>query len=145
VKTLIVAVVASLAAAVGEVLVSQGMKGFGERDWSRPSEWLDLVLVILRNPYVLTGVVFLAVFFLLFLAALTWADVSYLSPLTALTYVFTAVLARMALGEELSWRRWLGTLIVVAGVMLISLDAPATKGLYGGVEPGSQHAARSRT
>jgi drug/metabolite transporter (DMT)-like permease len=138
-KTLIVAVVASLSAAVGDVLVSQGMKRFGERDWSRPSEWLNLVLEIQRNPTVLLGVVFMAGFFFLFLAALSWADVSYLTPLTALTFVFTTVLAKLALGEEMSWRRWLGTLIVMVGVVLISLDAPATKGLYGHADPAPHH------
>ena len=65
-KTVIVAVLASLSAAVGEVLVSQGMKRFGERNWSRPSEWLDLVFEIVRNPLVLAGVVFMAGFFFLF-------------------------------------------------------------------------------
>ena len=136
-KTVTVVVLASLANAVGEVLVSQGMKRFGERDWSQPSEWLELVLVVLRNPRVLAGVAFMAGFFYLFLAALTWADLSYLNPLTATTYVFTAVFARMFLGEELSWRRWVGTIIVVAGVALISLDTPATKGLYTRVAPHS--------
>ncbi len=145
-KTVIVVVLASLANAVGEVLVSQGMKRFGERDWSQPSEWLELLLVVLRSPRVLAGVAFMAGFFYLFLAALTWADLSYLNPLTATTYVFTAAFARLFLGEELSWRRWVGTIIVVAGVALISLDTPATKGLYGRVDPPSmrQGASSSR-
>ncbi len=142
-KTVIVIVLASLVAAVGEVLVSEGMKRFGERDWSRPSEWLNLILEIPRNPHVLIGVIFLAGFFFLFLAALSWADVSYVSPLTALSYLFTTILARAALGEEVSWRRWLGTLIVVVGVFLVSLDAPTTAGLYGPADPSAPPPARS--
>ncbi len=134
-KTVIVVLLASLANAVGDVLVSQGMKRFGERDWTEPSEWLALVLVVLRSPRVLVGVAFMAAFFYVFLATLTWADLSYLNPLTAMTYIFTALLSRMFLGEEISWRRWLGTLVVVAGIALISVDPPATRGARGPADP----------
>lgn len=133
-RTVVVAVVASLSASVGEVLVSQGMKTFGERDWSRPSEWLALVLVVLRNPQVLAGVVFMAGFFFLFLAALTWSDLSFFNPLTALSYVFTAILCHIALGEDVSWRRWLGTLVVMVGVVLITSDA-ANRAVVPGSDP----------
>ena len=63
-KTFIVLFLAALSGAVAETLFSYGMRSFGAMEWSRPSRWLDLILVVARNPHVLLGVVFAAGFFL---------------------------------------------------------------------------------
>ena len=115
-------VFAALSGAVAETLFSYGMKSFGAMDWSKPSRWLDLLLVVPRDPHVLAGVVFAAGFFFLYLTALSWADLSYAMPITALSYIFAAVFARVFLGEQLSWHRWVGSLLIVAGIALVVLE-----------------------
>lgn len=121
-KTYVVLVLAALSGAIGETFFSYGMRRFGPMDWSNPSRWLDLLLVVARNAHVLTGVVFAAGFFFLYLAALSWVDLSFAMPLTALSFVFAAVLSRFILGEQVSWHRWVGTIVIVAGVTLVALD-----------------------
>ena len=121
-KTYVVLVLAALCGAIGELFFSYGMRRFGEMDWSNPSRWLDLLLVVPRNPYVLTGVVFASGFFFLYLTALSWVDLSFAMPLTALSFVFAAVMSRFVLGEQVSWHRWVGTIIIVAGVSLVAMD-----------------------
>ncbi|MGH9868473.1 MAG: EamA family transporter [Candidatus Polarisedimenticolia bacterium] len=118
-KTFVVLAFAALSGAIAETLFSYGMRSFGEMDWSKPSRWLDMLLVVPRNPYVLIGVVFAAGFFFLYLTALSWADLSYAMPVTALSFVFAAVFARVFLGEHVSWHRWAGTVLVVAGIALV--------------------------
>jgi len=122
VKTFIVLVLASLSGAVAETLFSRGMRSFGAMDWSSPSRWADLLLVVARNPHVLVGVFFAAGFFFLYLAALSSADLSYAMPVTALSLLFAAFLARAFLGEQISWIRWLGTLLIVTGIVLVVLE-----------------------
>jgi drug/metabolite transporter (DMT)-like permease len=122
VKTLVVLVFAALAGAVAETLFSYGMRSFGEMDWSKPSRWIDLILVVPRNPTILIGVIFAAGFFFLYLTALSWADLSYAMPITALSFLFAAFFARIFLREDISWRRWVGILLIVAGVMLVALE-----------------------
>lgn len=121
-KTYVVLVLAALSGAVGETFFSYGMRRFGEMDVSSPARWLELLLVVPRNMHVLTGVVFAAGFFFLYLTALSWVDLSFAMPLTALSFVFATLLSRFMLGEQVSWHRWVGTIIIVAGVSLVALD-----------------------
>ncbi len=121
-KTFIVILLATLSAAIGESLLSYGMKRNGEINLAVPSQWGQLVLSVIRNPYVLAGVIFLAVFFFLYLAALSWADLSFVMPLTAMSYIFAALLAKFALKEDLSWFRWAGTIVITLGIILVALD-----------------------
>jgi len=122
VRTFVVLVFAALSGAVAETLFSYGMRSFGEMDWSKPSRWIDLLLVVPRNPHVLVGVIFAAGFFFLYLTALSWADLSYAMPITALSFLFAAIFARVFLGEQVSWHRWVGTALIVAGIMLVVLE-----------------------
>jgi drug/metabolite transporter (DMT)-like permease len=112
VRTLVVLVFAALSGAVAETLFSYGMRSFGEMDWSKPSRWIDLLLVVPRNPHVLV----------LYLTALSWADLSYAMPITSLSFLFAAIFARVFLGEQVSWYRWAGTALIVAGIMLVVLE-----------------------
>jgi drug/metabolite transporter (DMT)-like permease len=121
-KTFIVLFLATLSAAIGEVLMSYGMKRGGEIDLTVPSQWVGLILSVVRNPYVLMGVVLLAIFFFLYLASLSWADISFVMPLTAMSYIFATVLAKFALKEDVSWFRWIGTAIIVVGIIVVALD-----------------------
>ncbi len=122
VKTYIVILLATLSAAIGETLLSYGMKKGGQVDLCSPSQWACLVLSVVRNPYVFAGVVFLAFFFFLYLAALSWADLSFVMPLTAMSYIFAALLAKFVLREEVTWFRWVGTAVITAGIILITFD-----------------------
>lgn len=48
-------------------------------------------------------------------------DLSVVLPLTALTYVWTLVIARLVLGELLTWRKVMGVALILVGVVLISV------------------------
>src|SRR5208337_2891724 len=121
--TFIVILLETLSAAIGESLLSYGMKRNGQVNLAIPSQWGGLILSVIRNPYVLAGVVFLAFFFFLYLAALSWADLSFVMPLTAVSYIFAALLARFVLKEDLSWFRWVGTIVITLGIILVALDS----------------------
>lgn len=48
-------------------------------------------------------------------------DLSVVLPLTALTYVWTLGIARLVLGELLTWRKVLGVALILVGIVLISV------------------------
>jgi transporter family protein len=137
VKTFIVIFLATLSAAIGETLLSYGMKKNGQIDLSVPSQYGHLILSVIRNPYVFIGVVFLAFFFFLYLAALSWDDLSFVMPLTAMSYIFVALLARFVLREEISLFRWAGTVIITLGILFIVFDGRQRSGARG--MAGYQH------
>ncbi|MFA5072994.1 MAG: EamA family transporter [Nitrospirota bacterium] len=120
----IVVIIAAFSAAVGDSFLSFGMKRHESMNMTDPSHWFSLIFSVIKNPYVFMGVCFLAVFFFLYLAALSWADLSFVLPLTALSYLFAVVLAKYFLNEDVSWYRWIGTVVIVVGVALVALDKP---------------------
>jgi drug/metabolite transporter (DMT)-like permease len=115
VRVVMVILFATLLVAVGEVFLSAGMKqvGKGGHDGFR------MVLAALSNPLVWGGFVLSASFFGLYLLTLSWADISFVMPFTALSYFFVAVMAKHVLHEPVSMTRWIGTLLIVFGVMVV--------------------------
>jgi drug/metabolite transporter (DMT)-like permease len=76
---------------------------------------------------------------------LSWADLSYVVPVTAVGYVLVALVGRWLLNEQISARRWTGIGLIVAGVSLVSWgSAPQTARRHAGErEPaGAREAAR---
>jgi drug/metabolite transporter (DMT)-like permease len=124
-KTYIVVLAAALSAAIGESLLSFGMRKHGPMNVADPSQWFALIVSLVRDPWLALGVLFLAVFFFLYLAALSWADLSFVLPLTAVSYLFAALLAKFFLKEEVSWFRWAGTIVIVIGIALVALGGKA--------------------
>ena len=127
-KTVAVISFAALCAAVGEAFIAKGMKQMG--DASALGLWKSLPHF--ANPWVIAGVVLTAVFFVFFSWSLSWADLSFVQPLTALSFVFGVLIARWWLGETVSWWRWVGVAVIIAGVTLVSYDpspltAPASR------------------
>lgn len=117
-KTILLVVVATVCAAVGETFLSHGMRRIA---LAKPGI-VDWFVMVGTNVWVLTGVACLCGFFFLYLVALSRADLSFVMPLTALSYLFAAVLARVFLNEHISWLRWTGIVVIVAGIVLIALE-----------------------
>jgi drug/metabolite transporter (DMT)-like permease len=107
--------------ATGEVLVAKSMRQLGEISTLRLVELLKLGWRVLTNKLFVIGFVLLTVNFLVFLVLLSIADLSLVMPLTALGFVVKTFGAKIFLGESISRERLIGTLLVCAGVALISL------------------------
>jgi drug/metabolite transporter (DMT)-like permease len=62
----------------------------------------------------------LTFFFIAYLSALSWADLTYVLPATAIGYVVLALGARFWLHEQIPLTRWIGILMIVAGVGFVA-------------------------
>jgi uncharacterized membrane protein len=114
-KYLILAAVA-IFASCGDVCLARGMRDFGA---VTTANWQELFAFVL-NPWVLTGIGLLLLFFCSYLSALSWADLTYVLPATALSYVLTALVAKLFLNEHVTVSRWLGIALITAGVGLVA-------------------------
>jgi drug/metabolite transporter (DMT)-like permease len=119
-KVLMTMTVAAAAAAVGQIFVRQGMQQIGSLDAYAPLAVIGYFGRALANPYVVAGTALNAVFYFLFLASLSWADVTVVLPMTALEFGMAAALAVLILGEAVPTLRWAGIALVVLGVVLIT-------------------------
>jgi ceramide glucosyltransferase len=108
---------------LGEVLSAKGMQKVGDISL-RPKALLKSLDRMFRNPYLIAGVCCLAISFFSFISLLSYADLSFVVPLTAVGYITNTVGARFFLKERISKARWAGTLLVAFGVVIISLDKP---------------------
>jgi drug/metabolite transporter (DMT)-like permease len=104
---------------VGEIFVSRAMKENGEVKNFRPVALLAVILRALRVKWMWLGVGMMAVGFFSLLAVFSFANVSFVVPVTALSYVVGALGGRFFLGERVSLQRWIGILLVCAGVTLV--------------------------
>jgi len=109
-KTRMVAVVVILSNVLGNFFLSRGM---------RSGETPDVLLAVFLNPWVMLGVSLLILWMLARMTLLSWADLTYVLPVTALGYVLTALMGRVFLGEHVSLGRWAGIALIVAGVGLV--------------------------
>jgi drug/metabolite transporter (DMT)-like permease len=104
---------------VGEIFVSRAMKENGEVKNFRPVALLAVILRALRVKWMWLGVGMMAVGFFSLLAVFSFANVSFVVPVTALSYVVGALGGRFFLGERVNLQRWIGILLVCAGVTLV--------------------------
>jgi drug/metabolite transporter (DMT)-like permease len=80
----------------------------------------------LFQPWVALGVVLLIVWQMSRMALLSWADLSYVLPVTSVGYVVVALIGKVLLNESITGRRWAGIVLIMAGVALVSAGAPST-------------------
>ena len=123
-KTAAVLTIAILANSLGNLFLSKGMQAFHPAE--REGSWLGLVAShVVTNPWMIAGVLLLIVFLSSYLAALSWADLSFVLPATAPAYILTAILARYFLNETISPLRWAGTALIVIGTCLVARTGPS--------------------
>ena len=126
VRVLIAMTVAAGSAAFGQILVRRGMQQVGALESYVPQDLILYFWQVACNSYVVGGTVLNTVFYVLFLVALSWTDVTVALPMTAIEFGFASVLAVTILGEVVPPIRWAGIVLVVLGVVLISLGGGET-------------------
>jgi drug/metabolite transporter (DMT)-like permease len=62
----------------------------------------------------------LIAFFAAYMAALSWADLTYVLPATSIGYVILALIAKFILHEQVTLLRWVGILLISAGVSFVA-------------------------
>ena len=120
-KTRLFSCIVVLTNVLGNFALGWGMKHGGDMDGSA----MSFVLVVF-NPWVLLGIALLAGWVLSRMALLSWADLSYVIPVTSIGFVLNAIMGYLFMGEQISAMRWLGTLCIVGGTVLVGLTSVST-------------------
>lgn len=81
---------------------------------------LHYLTAFLSNGWIMSGIALMAVWMLSQLSMYTWADLTYVLPVTASSYVLTALLGRFVLHQQISPTHWAGILTICAGVLFVS-------------------------
>ena len=120
-KTRFWAVISVLSNVAGNSALTHGMQQL-----SHVGNTPLALIAALFHPWVALGVALLIVWTFAHMALLSWADLSYVMPVTAIGYVLTALSGKYLLNETISQGQWLGILLITSGVILVGLTAPVT-------------------
>jgi len=101
--------------AFGNLALAWGTKHFPETLATNPLAYLRAMV----SPLVTVGIAMLILAMLLRMAILGVADLSFVLPLTAVGYVFAALLGKFILHEDVTPGRWVGTALIFIGVALV--------------------------
>ena len=112
---------------LGNVLLSKGMKQVGEVSDFSPLALVSIFQKTFTNGSIWLGIISLLFFFVSYLLLLSWADLSYVLPASAIGYAMVALFGYLLLGEVVSPMRWVGVMFICSGVALVGGTEPSTK------------------
>lgn len=106
----------------GDVWLSRGMREIGAVTSLTFAALITAAIQFLTSPWIWLGIAFLISSLILYLVALSRFDLSYVLPITAITYVLSTALAIFILREHVSVLRLFGTCIITAGAFVVGWD-----------------------
>jgi drug/metabolite transporter (DMT)-like permease len=104
---------------LGELCLGRAMKQTGELERLHPGHAASLLWRALRVKWIWIGVSMMAIAFFSLLLLLSFESVSFVVPVTALSYLVGALGGTFFLGERVSPQRWIGIMLVCIGVALV--------------------------
>jgi uncharacterized membrane protein len=108
---------------LGNLSLTIGLRRVGRLVSLSPLVYIEALF----NPWVATGVALLILWLLSHMTLLSWADLSYVLPVTSLGYVLSAMAGRWILAEEITLARWAGIALIVAGVSIVGRTSVRTR------------------
>jgi uncharacterized membrane protein len=127
VKTVVLTLVSIFANVAGNFSLTWGMRRTGPGVLESPLGYITALF----DPWVALGVCLLLLWMLSQMALLSWADLSYVLPVTSAGYVLAAIAGRLFLQERISTGRWTGIALIMSGVVLVGRTAHSTTGEAG--------------
>jgi drug/metabolite transporter (DMT)-like permease len=115
--------IVSVSAPLGDTCLSRGMTAMPAITLARP----DALIAAVFTPWIALGIALLIGFFASYLTALSWADLTFVLPATALGNVLVALLSRFWLGEAISLERWAGIALITLGVGFVAQGPSRTE------------------
>jgi hypothetical protein len=103
----------------GEIAMTYGMKRVGEPESFRPVALLRFLGKTIQSGWVWLAMPLMAASFYSLLILLSWAPISLIIPASAFNYVVGTFGAKYLLKEHVNAKRWVGVLLVCAGVTLV--------------------------
>ncbi|HLZ40167.1 MAG TPA: DMT family transporter [Candidatus Sulfotelmatobacter sp.] len=121
-KTAVVSVIVISTNVVGNYGLKRGLVNVGVVESWSPVPYIQSFV----HPWIAIGVVFMVAWLTSRLALLSWADLSYVLPVTSFSYVLSAIVGAMYINERPSRLQWLGISIITVGTLLVVMTYPKT-------------------
>ena len=113
--------------ALGNLSLAWGMKHSRESVGLNPLSFLRVML----DPAIAAGILLLILWLLSRMTLLSWADLSFVLPLTSLGYVLAAVFGKVFLNETVTGAHWIGTGLIFLGTTIVGTTDSKTSDVRG--------------
>lgn len=126
-KTAIMSLIVIILNVTGNFALTLGLRSVGVLGSWSPIPYLQA----LAHPWVAAGTFLMLLWVITRLMLLSWADLSYVLPVTSFSFVLSAVVGALYFSEEVSKLQWAGICIISVGVMLVTFTFPETTPVNG--------------
>jgi multidrug transporter EmrE-like cation transporter len=106
-----------LLAVVGQLLMKKGMMIFGTFP---VNQLLYKIIPMFLNPYVFLGFASFGLSSIFWLVVLSRLELSLVYPMVSVAYILVTIASWLFFKENVTLARWLGILVIIMGVFLIS-------------------------
>jgi drug/metabolite transporter (DMT)-like permease len=132
-KTLAMVFAMMVCATTGDSLLKRGMSEIGPVTLTHVGLF-QAFRSAMTSTTIWLAILFLIGFMLSNMTVLSWADYSYVMPASAIGYVAVTFVGMNLLGETVSPRRWIGVVLICAGVFLVGQTKPSTSAVAEAVQ-----------
>jgi multidrug transporter EmrE-like cation transporter len=110
--------------AAAQLMLKTGMNQIGHFEFSA-ANLVPIGLKVMVNPPIIAGLFAYVFSVVVWLLVLSRVQVSFAYPMLSIGYIVSAVAGFYLLGEDLSFLRIAGIVVIIAGVFLISQSSGA--------------------
>ena len=121
-KTAVISLVVIATNVIGHYALKRGLDQVGVVETWSPTPYIRAF----AHPWVAVGVTFMLAWLISRLLLLSWADLSYVLPVTSFSYVLSAVAGAIYLHVKVTWMQWAGISAITIGTALVALTFPET-------------------
>lgn len=128
-ETYIMILIMVMVTPVGDIFLRKGMARIGAMPSWAPADIFHFFFQAFTSPLIWLGVALQLAFFVAYLLVLSWADYSYVQPVSqSISYPLIALLAQFILHESVSPIRWAGVAVICLGVFVVGRTQVKTTG-----------------
>jgi len=115
-------VLTSLCDTITQILLKSSINRIGVSFPGKLREILRFIFRLILIPRLWIGFLFSVLSLCIWLFVLSRADLNFAFSVDSMHYIFIALASWIFLKERVGARRWLGTALIVAGIVLVSLS-----------------------
>ena len=116
-EAIVLVLISTLLGVLGQLSLKQGMKNIG--NFEIKDFLSNKVFKLITEKFVVIGIASYAIATLLWLVVLSKAELSFAYPMLAIGYILIAIFSKIFFGENVTFTRFFGILLISIGVFLL--------------------------
>lgn len=122
IKIILLVLLSEAITVIGQILFKKSTNNIGTYNLRVGADRIRFLSEIMAKPSLWLGVLAMVAGLIVWLLAIAQRDLSLVFPIGSLQYILILILAHKFLGEKIDKMKLVGTLLVMAGIVLMSVS-----------------------